>query len=83
MITIGLMSMLIAVPLFSKIITPSLFNRITAVILAYSALLSFHSLSMDSLASGMGIYSGLFQVTTINLALEAFLFFVGSLLLLG
>lgn len=83
MLTIGLISLLVAVPLFSSRITPSLFNRITSVILIYSALLSYNSLHVEALASGVGIYSGLFHVTSLSLSLEVFLFFIGALLLLS
>lgn len=83
MLSIGLISLLVAIPIFSYRITPSLFNRITSVVLIYSALLSFNGLYVESLASGVGIYSGLFHVTTVSLGVETFLLFVGSLILLG
>jgi NADH-ubiquinone oxidoreductase chain 2 len=83
MLSIGLICLLIAVPLFSYRITPSLFNRITSVILIYSALLAFNGLYIESLASGVGIYSGLFHVTSLSLGTESFLLFVGALILLG
>lgn len=83
MLTIGLICLLIAVPLFSYRITPSLFNRITSVILIYSALLAFNGLYIESLASGVGIYSGLFHVTSLSLGTESFLLFVGAIILLG
>lgn len=83
MLITSLITLLMAVPLSSTRITPSLFNRITAVALAYSALLSLNALHGEALASGVGIYSGLFQVTTVSLGLEVFLLFTGSLLLLS
>lgn len=83
MLSIGLISLLIAVPLFSYRITPSLFNRITSVILIYSALLAFNGNYIESLASGVGIYSGLFHVTSLSLGAESFLLFVGALIILG
>ena len=83
MLTIGLISLLVAIPVFSYRITPSLFNRITSVVLIYSALLAFNGLHIESLASGVGIYSGLFHVTTVSVAIEGFLLFTGALILLG
>ena len=83
MLSIGLISLLVAIPVFSYRITPSLFNRITSVVLIYSALLAFNGLHIESLASGVGIYSGLFHVTTVSLAIEGFLLFIGALILLG
>ena len=83
MLSIGLISLLIAVPLFSSRITSSLFNRITAIILIYAGLLAFNATHVESLASGVGIYSGLFHVTNVSLGAESFLFFIGAILLLG
>ena len=83
MLSIGLFSFLIAVPLFSYRITPSLFNSITSIILFYSAFLAYNALYVEILASGVGIYSGLFHVTTVSLGMEAFMLFVGGILLLG
>lgn len=87
MLSIGLISLLVAIPVFSYritiTITPSLFNRITSVVLIYSALLAFNGLHIESLASGVGIYSGLFHVTTVSVAIEGFLLFTGALILLG
>ena len=83
MLSIGLISLLVAIPVFSYRITPTLFNRITSVVLIYSALLAFNGLHIESLASGVGIYSGLFHVTTVSVAIEGFLLFTGALILLG
>ncbi len=83
MLSIGLISLLVAIPVFSYRITPNLFNRITSVVLIYSALLAFNGLHIESLASGVGIYSGLFHVTTVSVAIEGFLLFIGALILLG
>lgn len=83
MLSIGLISLLVAIPVFSYRITPSLFNRITSVVLIYSALLAFNGLHIESLASGVGIYSGLFHITTVSVAIEGFLLFTGALILLG
>lgn len=83
MLSIGLLSLLIAVPLFSYRITPSLFNRITSITLLYSAFLSYNALHVEAISSGVGIYSGLFHVTTVSIGMETFLFSVGAILLLG
>lgn len=80
MLSIGLISLLVAIPIFSYRITPSLFHRITSVVLLYSALLAFHGLHVESLASGVGIYSGLFHVKKVSLGTEAFLLFTGALI---
>lgn len=83
MLFLGLISFLVAIPLFSSSITSSLFTRITSLLLFFSALLAFHGLYMESVASGVGIYSGLFHITPLSLAMETFLLIVGGILLLS
>ncbi len=83
MLFLGLISFLVAIPLFSYSITPLLFTRLTSLLLLYSALLSFHSLYVESVASGVGIYSGLFHITQLSLGMEGFLLCTGALLLLS
>lgn len=82
MLLIGLTSLLLAIPLYSSTITPTLLTRITAIILLFSAALSFNSLYVQAIGSGLGLYSGLFHVTTVTQFMEMFLYTVGAFLLL-
>lgn len=89
MLLIGLITLLIAIPLNSSTISPTLLTRITAIILLFSAALSFNgfiaSLShgdIQAIGSGLGLYSGLFHVTTVTQFMEVFLFTVGAFILL-
>lgn len=59
------------------------FTRISAIILLLSGILSFNILYIQSIGSGIGIYSGLFQITNINQTIELFLLIIGSIILLG
>lgn len=81
MLLIGLTSLLLAIPLYSSI-TPALLTRITSIILLFSAALSFNSLFVQAIGSGLGLYSGLFHVTNVTQFMEVFLFTVGAVLLL-
>jgi NADH-ubiquinone oxidoreductase chain 2 len=81
MLLIGLTSLLIAIPLYSSSITPSLLTRITSIILLFSAGLSLNSLYVQAIGSGLGLYSGLFHVTTVTQFMEVFLFTVGAFVL--
>ena len=81
MLLIGLTSLLLAIPLYSKI-TPTLLTRITAIILLFSAAMSFNSLFVQAIGSGLGLYSGLFHVTNVTQFMEVFLYTVGAALLL-
>jgi NADH-ubiquinone oxidoreductase chain 2 len=82
MLLIGLISLLIAIPLYSSTITPTLLTRITSIILLFSAAISFNRLYVQAIGSGLGLYSGLFHVTTVTQAMEMFLYVVGALILL-
>ena len=81
MLLIGLTSLLLAIPLYSSI-TPALLTRITSIILLFSAVLSFNSLYVQAIGSGLGLYSGLFHVTNVTQFMEVFLYTVGAVLLL-
>jgi NADH-ubiquinone oxidoreductase chain 2 len=81
MLFISLLILIVAMALHSKYITPILFTRIVAIIFIYSGALSLNALYIQSIGSGIGIYSGLFHVTTVSQLLDTFIFFIGSLIL--
>jgi NADH-ubiquinone oxidoreductase chain 2 len=56
-------------------------NRITILTLLISILLSFNTLYFQSIGKGVGLYSGLFQITTQSNAIEIFLLLVGIVIL--
>jgi NADH-ubiquinone oxidoreductase chain 2 len=60
-----------------------LYNRISAIILLYAGALAFNAYYIQSIGSGIGIYSGLFQVTLITQFIDTFLFIIGSLILVA
>lgn len=72
-----------ALPLFSRRISSIHFSRIAAIVLLLSGILSFNMLYIQSIGSGIGIYSGLFQITNISQTIELFLLIIGVLILTG
>ena len=72
-----------ALPLFARRISSIHFTRISAIILLLSGILSFNILYIQSIGSGIGIYSGLFQITNISQTIELFLLIIGSMILIG
>lgn len=60
-----------------------LYNRISSIVLLYSGALAFNAFYIQSIGSGIGIYSGLFQVTVISQFLEFFLLLIGSLIMVS
>lgn len=59
------------------------FTRISAIILLLSGILSLNILYIQSIGSGIGIYSGLFQITNISQTIEIFLLIIGFIILIG
>ena len=57
-------------PNFIFNLSPVLTNRITAIILFYSDVLAFNAFYIQSIGSGIGVYSGLFHFTTISQQLD-------------
>jgi NADH-ubiquinone oxidoreductase chain 2 len=53
-------------------------TRITSLVFIFAGALTFNMLYLESLASGIGIYSGYFQVTSISQIIEIFLFIIGG-----
>ena len=84
MITISILILIvaIAIPSFNTQLSPILLTRIASIVLFYSGALAFNAFYIQSIGSGIGIYSGLFHVTTISQQLDIFLLFIAGLILI-
>jgi len=82
MLVISLLSLLIAIPLSSSNISPVQLTRVTSIVFFFAAALSFNTYYVTTIGSGVSLYSGLFHVSTVSLAIEFFIFVVGGLILL-
>ena len=84
MITISILILIvaIAIPSFNTHLSPILLTRISAIALFYSGALAFNAFYIQSIGSGIGIYSGLFHVTTVSQQLDIFLLLIGGLILI-
>ena len=60
----------IALPSINQNIRSILYVRISSIIFIYAGALAFNAFYIQSIGSGIGIYSGLFQVTTISQLLD-------------
>jgi len=72
-----------ALPSLNIKLSPIYFTRISAIIFLYAGALSFNTLYIQSIGSGIGIYSGLFHVTQVSQLIEVFLLVIGSLILIA
>ena len=80
-ISILILIVAIALPSFQKNFSPILFTRLSSIIFIYAGVLSFNTLYIESIGSGLGIYSGLFQVTAISQLIDVLIYFTASLIL--
>ena len=82
MLVLGIFSLMTAVALPNVNISPVLLTRVASIVLLYAAALSFNALDIQAIGSGVGIYSGLFQVSSVSQSVDTFIFLVGAMILL-
>jgi NADH-ubiquinone oxidoreductase chain 2 len=85
MIFISILTLIVAkaLPSLNIKLSPVYFTRISAIIFLYAGALSFNTLYIQSIGSGIGIYSGLFHITQVSQLIEVFLLVIGSLILIA
>nr|YP_009739439.1 NADH dehydrogenase subunit 2 [Tricholoma saponaceum]QIC20283.1 NADH dehydrogenase subunit 2 [Tricholoma saponaceum] len=85
MIFISILTLIVAkaLPSLNNKLSSIYFTRISAIIFIYAGVLSFNSLYIQSIGSGIGIYSGLFHITQVSQLIECFLFLIAALILIG
>lgn len=85
MIFISILTLIVAkaLPVLNSNISSVHFTRITSIVFLITGYLIINSLNLQSIGSGLGIYSGLFHITQITQILELFLFLIGGLILMG
>ncbi len=82
MIILSIFSLLIAIALPNVKISPLQLVRVTSIVLLYAAALSFNGSYISSLGSGVSIFSGLFQATSLSLVFDTFIFTMAALIIL-
>ena len=82
MLLIGVFTLLLAIALYSRVITTMLLNRITIILLIYSSLLSYNTIYPSIINEELGIYGNLFHVTPLSQSFDLFIYIVGAILLL-
>ena len=85
MITFAILILIVAkaLPGLNTHISSIHVTRITSIVFLFAGALNLNSLNLESIGSGIGIYSGLFQVTTISQLIEIFLFMIGGGILIA
>ena len=82
-ISIMILIVAIALPTINRNISPNLYLRISSLLLLYTGALSFNAFYIQSIGSGIGIYSGLFQVTLFTQLFDIVIALTGSVILIA
>ena len=85
MIFISVLTLIVAkaLPSLYRNLSSIYFTRISAIIFVYAGVLSFNTFYIQSIGSGIGLYSGLFQITQISVLIEVFFLIIGFLILIA
>jgi NADH-ubiquinone oxidoreductase chain 2 len=73
----------IALPSINRNISPNLYLRISSLLLLYTGALTLNAFYIQSIGSGIGIYSGLFQITLFTQLFDIVIVLTGSVILIA
>lgn len=72
-----------ALPYINRNLSSIYFTRISTILFLYAGVLNLNTFYIQSIGSGIAIYSGLFQITQVSVLIESFLLFISSLILIS
>nr|YP_009487233.1 NADH dehydrogenase subunit 2 [Russula abietina]AWB36135.1 NADH dehydrogenase subunit 2 [Russula abietina] len=82
-ISIMILIVAIALPSINRNITSNLYLRISSLLLLYTGALTLNAFYIQSIGSGIGIYSGLFQITLFTQLFDIVIVLTGSVILIA
>src|SRR6266852_8695 len=82
-ISIMILIVAIALPSINRNISPNLYLRISSLLLLYTGALTLNAFYIQSIVSGIGIYSGLFQITLFTQLFDIVIVLTGSVILIA
>jgi NADH-ubiquinone oxidoreductase chain 2 len=81
------MILIVAIALLSRnrniSISPNLYLRISTLLLLYTGVLTLNAFYIQSIGSGIGIYSGFFQITLFTQLFDIVIVLTGSVILIA
>jgi NADH-ubiquinone oxidoreductase chain 2 len=81
------MILIVAIALLSRdrniSISPNLYLRISTLLLLYTGALTLNAFYIQSIGSGIGIYSGFFQITLFTQLFDIVIVLTGSVILIA
>lgn len=82
MLILSLISLLLSNAVTIRRDKSILFSRVAMITLIFSSFLGINSLSVKALAKGIGLYGGLFNVTTFTQTFNIFIFIISMMILI-
>jgi hypothetical protein len=83
-ISIIILALVAALPsFFISQLPENCYNRISALVLLFCVILTFNSLNLESIGSGVAIFGGLYHVTIISQFMDVVLFTTASFILIA
>jgi len=82
-ISIMILIVAIALPSINRNISPNLYLRISSLLLLYTGALTLNAFYIQSIGSGIGMYSGLFQITLFTQLFDIVIVLTGSVILIA
>jgi len=85
MIFISILTLIVAkaLPVLNTNISSVHFYRSTSIVFIITGFITINSLYLETIGTGIGIYSGLFHVTQITQFIETFFYLIAGLVLIG
>lgn len=83
MVILGIFLLMTMVALPRAKISSTLLIRVTSILLLFVARLSYQNRYINSMGSGLSLFNGLFDVTSITGSFDRFMAIVGSIILIG
>jgi len=63
-------------------LSPILITRLASIVFLFSGALAYNALYIQSIGSGLSLYSGLFQVSVLSQSFDFFIFILAALILI-
>ncbi len=81
LITILFLLLIYSFPFLKTSINSILFRRICAISFLYAGVLNFNTFYIQSIGSGVGLYSGLLEINILSLFISIFMIAISSIIL--
>lgn len=82
MLILALFTLLTVVALPNMIISPTLYLRTVTLTFFITAAMAFNAINLDAIGTGVSLFNGLYEVSTLTLGTDTFIFLAAGIVLL-